>query len=95
MKLLMEDFFSKYKQIRWKLRIWSHLLKKSLMENFIFCAVIGPKFALTGILDHTGVIFMFFKTYLFCSRILVMYSRCFDINGVYIWSQEADESRMY
>ena len=26
-------------QIR-KLRIWSHLLKKSLMENFIFCAVI-------------------------------------------------------
>ena len=23
-----------------KLRIWSHLLKKSLIENFIFCAVI-------------------------------------------------------
>ena len=23
-----------------KLRIWSHLLTKSLMENFIFCAVI-------------------------------------------------------
>ena len=22
-----------------KLRIWSHLRKKSLMENFIFCAV--------------------------------------------------------
>ena len=22
-----------------KLRIWSHLLKKSLMENLIFCAV--------------------------------------------------------
>ena len=27
---------SKYNQIRRKLRIWSHLLKKSLMENFIF-----------------------------------------------------------
>ena len=26
--------------IKKKLRIWSHLLKKSLMENFIFCAVI-------------------------------------------------------
>ena len=25
--------------VRRKLRIWSHLLKKSLMENFIFCAV--------------------------------------------------------
>ena len=22
-----------------KLRIWSHLLKKSVMKNFIFCAV--------------------------------------------------------
>ena len=32
-------FFSKCDQIRRKLRIWSHLLKKSLMENFIFCAV--------------------------------------------------------
>ena len=24
-------------------RIWSHLLKKSLMENFIFCAVLFPQ----------------------------------------------------
>ena len=38
-KLSMKDFFSKYDQIRRKLRIWSHLLKKSLMENFIFSAV--------------------------------------------------------
>ena len=26
-------------QIRKKLRIWSDLLKKSFIENFIFCAV--------------------------------------------------------
>ena len=32
-------FFSKCDQIHSFLRIWSHLLKKSLMENFIFCAV--------------------------------------------------------
>ena len=32
----IEDFFSKCDQICKKLRIWSHLLKKSLMENFIF-----------------------------------------------------------
>ena len=25
--------------LRRMLRIWSHLLKKSLMENFIFCAL--------------------------------------------------------
>ena len=31
--------FSKCDQIRGKLRICSHLLKKSLMEDFIFCAV--------------------------------------------------------
>ena len=38
-KFSMKDFFSKRDQIRRKLRIWSHLLKKSLMKNFIFCAV--------------------------------------------------------
>ena len=37
MKFLIKDFFSKYDQIRRNLRILSHLLKKSLMENFIFC----------------------------------------------------------
>ena len=41
MKFSIEDFFSKCDQIRSFLRIWSHLLKKSLMENFIFCAVIN------------------------------------------------------
>ena len=39
MKFSIEDFFSKCDQIRRKLRIWSHLLKKSLTENFIFWAV--------------------------------------------------------
>ena len=39
MKFSMKDSFGKCDQNRRKLRIWSHLLKKSLMENFIFCAV--------------------------------------------------------
>ena len=39
MKFSIKDFFSKCDQIRRKLRIWSHLLKKFLMENFVFCAV--------------------------------------------------------
>ena len=38
-KICIKDFLSKCDQIRRELRIWSHLLKKSLMENFIFCAV--------------------------------------------------------
>ena len=38
MKFSITDFYSKCDQIRRKLRICSHLLMKSLMENFIFCA---------------------------------------------------------
>ena len=30
---------TKNEVFRTKVRIWSHLQKKSLMENFIFCAV--------------------------------------------------------
>ena len=39
MKFSIKDFFSKRDQIRRKLRIWLHLMKKSLVENFIFCLV--------------------------------------------------------
>ena len=39
MKFSTKDFFRKCDQILSLLRVWSHLLKKSLMENFIFCAV--------------------------------------------------------
>ena len=37
----MKDFFSKCDQIRSKLRIWSHILKKFLMENLIFLCSVG------------------------------------------------------
>ena len=36
MKISVKDFFIKCDQIRSFLRIWSGLLKKPLMENFIF-----------------------------------------------------------
>ena len=42
-KFSIKGFFSKCDQIRRKLRIWSHLLKKSLMEDFVFCAVGGSR----------------------------------------------------
>ena len=38
-KFSIKDFFSKCDQILSFLRIWSDLLKKSLMENLIFCVV--------------------------------------------------------
>ena len=42
-KFFNKDIFSKCDYIHKKLRNWSHLLKKSLMENFIFCAVIATR----------------------------------------------------
>ena len=47
MKFSIKDFFSKCDQIRSLLWIWSHLLKKALMENFIFYAV-GKRVKLTN-----------------------------------------------
>ena len=38
MRFSIKYFFSKCDQTRGILRIWSHLLKKSLMENFIIFA---------------------------------------------------------
>ena len=39
MKVSIKDFFSKCEQFHMKLLILSHLLKKSLMENFILSVV--------------------------------------------------------
>ena len=40
MKFFIKNFSSKCDQIRMNLRVCSHLMKKSLVEYFIFCAVI-------------------------------------------------------
>ena len=39
MKFSTKDFCNKFDQNCSNLRIWSHLLKKSLKKNFIFCTV--------------------------------------------------------
>ena len=47
MKFSIKDFFSKYDQIHRKLQIWSHLLKKFLMEKLHFLSSVKavlPKF---------------------------------------------------
>ena len=45
-KFPIKDIFSKCIQILSFLRIWSHLLKKSLMKSFIFCVVKGFSYML-------------------------------------------------
>ena len=39
----MKYFFSKCEQTRRKLQIWSHLVKKSVIENFIFYAAVNTE----------------------------------------------------
>ena len=39
MNFFIKNLFSKCKRIYIKLRIYSHLLNKSLMESFIFCVM--------------------------------------------------------
>ena len=58
LKFSIKDFFSKCHHIRRKLRIWSHLLKKSLMENFIFCEV-----TLSAFVDPVGDTLAIFKSF--------------------------------
>ena len=41
MKFSIKGLFNKGNQIRSFLRIWSHLLKKSLMTNFTFCVYLS------------------------------------------------------
>ena len=55
-KFSIKDFFSKCDQIRSFQRIWSHLLRKSLMENSIFCAV-TPFFLSTFRALYVGIFY--------------------------------------
>ena len=74
MKFSIMDFVSKCVQIRRKLQIWSHLLKKSLMENLIFCAV-GVFIALSNIQKEPPE--------LFCKRRALKISRYLQKNTVF------------
>ena len=48
-KFSIKDLFGKCEQIRSFLRIWSHLLKISVMENFIFVQCINDALILLDI----------------------------------------------
>ena len=61
MKFSIKNFFSKCDQICSFLRIWSHLLQKSLTENFIFCALI---------FRHIHILFRHIQPYCYIYRTL-------------------------
>ena len=58
MKFAIKNFHSKCDKVRSFLQIWSHLLKKSLMENFIFCAVsiVLPRYTVLQMLKQVSSI---------------------------------------
>ena len=69
----MKDFFSKSDQIHRKLQIWSDLLKKSLMENFIFCALSLAHQARTLTTNLLGLISTFSKYYFKTGTIFLLF----------------------
>ena len=82
------DFFSKHDQIRSKLRIWSHSLKKSLMENFIFCAVdvakiVVSRFSNLSVREYDDIIFnyrnFFASSYFFRKKGLSYFPKTFIV----------------
>ena len=77
MKFFIKDFFSKCDQIRSFLQIWSHLLKKSLIENFIFCAVL---FITQSYLSAQSYFFLSIITFLMFSEIC---KKCRDYYVLY------------
>ena len=58
MKFSIKDFISKCDEIRRKLRTWSHLLKKFLIENFIFCAVVNTRVPSGRIIGPTNFLLL-------------------------------------
>ena len=75
MKFSIKDFFSKCDQIRRKLRIRSHLLKKSLMENLIFCAVKKHP-------CYNGIIV--FSSYRLMNKMLTLFVYIFVVNWQFL-----------
>ena len=65
MKFSIKDFFSKFDQTRSLLRIWSYLLKKSLMENFIFLCSDIPTIAHVYTLFDNSNVYTLFNNYPF------------------------------
>ena len=74
MNIFIKDFFSKCDKICNLLRIWSHLLNKSLMENFI-CAVIPNQVSQLSFICYKC---WYCYWYYFTIRYIIHSFTCFD-----------------
>ena len=72
---VFQYFFNKCDQIPRKRRIWSHLLKKSLMENSIFCLVILQMTGGVGGFKYSNAEKQLFHlTHLFCNDVHIWWT---------------------
>ena len=95
MKFSIKDFFSKCRQILRLQQIWSHILKKSLMENFIFCEVLILNFSIKMVhfcwlnlcfsISVSSNFILFLSTFIYGVKILIIsLSEIFQLFLVYI-----------
>ena len=88
MKFSINDFFSKCDQICSFLRIWSHLLRKSFMENFTFCAVAFSHTVLFTASDDFRILYLAIPSFLLHLQIELharnAYDKCYSRICVYL-----------
>ena len=97
MKLFIKDFLCKLGQIHRKLHIWSHLLKKPLMENFMFCARTVLSYIKDIIIVENLSDLLKFKRKLRKPKKIKKYSLLFSSKGTYmnILGQKGTSEKKY
>ena len=80
----MKDFLTKCNQICREQRIWSHLLRKSFMENFIFCAVCRSAFSKKFYLLSS-------KNHPLNSRIILLFYCCCHWQYLQHWEKSSEQ----
>ena len=88
MKFSIKDFFSNCDQIHSFLRIWSHLLKKSIIENFIFWAVkvVWHRWRLWSSSSSVLLLYIILSSYhsLQYTRIFVLFDSNFYLTLIFV-----------
>ena len=88
MKFSIKDFFSNCDQIHSFLWIWSHLLKKSIIENFIFWAVkvVWHRWRLWSSSSSVLLLYIILSSYhsLQYTRIFVLFDSNFYLTLIFV-----------
>ena len=92
-KIREDQIFSRCDQIRRKLWIWSHLLNKSLMENFIFCAVPSTDLSFFKSRIHLPYVWGFVFKFSYSYFIQEENKHEMDMWRAYIWTSRTSNAQ--